>query len=108
MPVHSEDVCYLGAHAVIDFYLTATGFVQDRYFHTIAESACPLIEKKVHVLNVCVGTYIIIGNVIGYILNQGIISYGDIVKGAFPEAGMLPDASREGENLSELSKLNSP
>ena len=86
MPVHCQDVGYLGAEAVVDLDFAASGFAEDGHFHAVSEGAGAVVQEKVHILYIGVGADIIVGNVIGDVLNEGVVPHGNIVEGALPEA----------------------
>ena len=95
--VHGQDVGCLGGEAVEDLDFAAAGFVEDGYLYAVSEAAGAVCENEVDVFDVTIGPYVIVGDVVRYVLHQGIVPYGDVVEGDFAEAGVLPEAAGEGE-----------
>jgi len=104
--VHGKDVCRLGGEAVEDLDFAAAGFVEDAYLYAVSEAAGAVREDQVNVLDVTVGPYVVIGDVVRDVLHQGIVPYGDVVEGYFAKAGVLLEAAREGEIRLEAAEFH--
>ena len=106
MPVHRKHIGNLGTQTVINLDFAAAGFTEHRHFYTISEAAGALTYQEVHILNIGMGSDGVIGHVIGYILNEGIVPYGYIVQSCITQTGVLSDASGKGKHSLKAPKLH--
>ena len=106
MAVHSQDIGGLGAQAIVDGDLAASGLVKDRDHGAVTKSAIPIRVQKVHVLNIAVVANVVVGNIVRYILYQGIVPHSHVVKGDIPQARVFVQPARQGERRLEFPETH--
>jgi hypothetical protein len=106
MPIHSQHIGNLGTQAVVNLNLSAAGLAKDRNLYAIAKAARAFAHQQIHILYIGMGSDGVIGHVIGYVLNEGIVPYSYVVQRRVPQTGVLSDASGKGEDLLKTPKLH--
>ena len=107
VPVHGQHIGNLGAQTVVNLYLAATRFTQNRHFHAVTKRTRAVTQKEVYILNISMLSNHVIGHIVGHVLNEGIVPHRHVVQRAFPQTGMLLNASRQGEDFLESAKFYS-
>ena len=95
--VHGHDVGRLGVHPVKDFHFPAAGFAQDGNFHPVAETSRPVHEQQVHVFDQAVRSDVVIGDIVGDVVDQAAVSDTDIVEAGMVDPAGADDSARQGE-----------
>ena len=105
--VHGHHIGDLCGKTVVDQHLAAAGLVQDRDGNAVAEAAGAVRQDQVHILQDRVMADFVIGNIVGYVLDEAVVADGHVVQGCIMHAGMLAQPAREFEFPVELSKTHS-
>jgi hypothetical protein len=107
MPIHGQHIGNLGAQAVINLNLPASGLAKNRHLYAIAKPTGALTHQQVYILYIGIGSDGVISHVIGHILYEGIVPYRYVVKGGVPQSRVLSDASRQGKHVLKAPKPHS-
>ena len=108
MAVHGQHIGNLRTHAVIDLHLTSARFIEYRHLYPIAKTTIAVHENQVHVLDIGIVAYVVVGNIVGHIFHQRIIADGDIVQRSVPNTGVLVQAAGKGKLRFEFAKAHRP
>ena len=88
--VHGHDVGQLGREPVVDGYLAAARLVEHRHLGVVAETALPFGEQQVYILYVAVVAYLIVGHIVGNVLDEAIVANRAVVQGDVAQPGVFP------------------
>ena len=97
MAVHCDEICCLGAQAVVNLDFAATGLIHDAHLYTVAEAAGTVCVNEVCILDVAVLADVVVCDVVADVLYKGIVADRDVMEGDIPEAGMLLEAAGQRE-----------
>jgi hypothetical protein len=108
MAVHGQNVCGLGAEAVVYLDLPAARFVEHRNLYSVAEAAGPVREDDVYVLDIGVVADFVIGDIVRDVFHKGIIPHRYVVQSGVPDAGMFLETARKGDIGPEATEPDTP
>ena len=106
--IHGHEVGHLCREAVVDGDLAATRLVEHRHLGAVAEGALPLGKQQVHVLDVAVVAYAIVGDVVGHPLDEGVVAHRAVVQGDVVQPGASGESARQGEVFFEYPQPHLP
>ena len=87
--VHRHHIGDLRGEAVVDEHLAAAGLVQDRDGNAVAETAGAVRQDQVHVLQDRVVADLVVGDIVGDILDEAVVPDRHVVQGRIMHAGVL-------------------
>ena len=90
--IEGHDVSLMGRELVVDRNFAASGLVENRNLHAVAERGLAIDHNHVHVFNERVATNLVIGYVVLNVLNTAVVAHGDVVERHVAQTGVLSDA----------------
>ena len=93
--VKCHDISQMRRQLIVDKYLAATGFVEDRDLDTVSETRKAVDEDDIHILNERVVPNLVVGNVVLHVLNATVVTHSDVVQCHVTQSRMLANAARQ-------------
>ena len=93
MSIQSHYISLMSRQLIINKHLAPSCFIENGNFHAITKLRNPVDHNDINILDECIITNIIIGNVILNIFNATVITHSYIVEGYMPKSRMLFNAS---------------
>ena len=106
MAVKRHDISLLGGEAVIDGDFTATGLIEHRDLHAVAEGRLAVADDDIDIFDESVVSDAVIGNIIVNALYAAVVTHFNVVKRNMVQSGMLFHAAGELELLVKGSKAD--
>ena len=104
MAVKGHDICRLRRQIVEDHHFATSGLAQYRDFDTVTEAADAVGKDDVDVFDERVVSYLIIRNIVLYILDAAVIAYSHIMQSGESDSRRLAYTAREAEFFPEHTK----
>ena len=88
MAIHGHDVGDVCREFVVDFYCSSAGFVKHCHFSSVAESGFMVHYHNVHVVDEHIVANRIVGDIVGHVADDAVVSHGDVVQSHVFQSGM--------------------
>ena len=93
MSIQSHYISLMSRQLIINKHLAPSGFIENGNFHAITKLRNFVDHNDINILDECIITNIIIGNVILNIFNATVITHSYIVESHMPKSRMFFNAS---------------
>ena len=104
MAVHGSDVCLVNRQTVVYGYFSPPGFAKYGNLCAATKTCLAVHQDDVAVLNEAILLYVVVGNVVLYVLYAAVIAHADVVQCGMEDTAMLAHATRHKEGLVELAQ----